>query len=118
MITLLTLTAYASEPCVDAITDEPHEWLTWEATSTGIVIRQTDGPIAAPVAAHCGWVSLRTSSVPEWGDMTPGHIYSVGGGTGAGMGEVVASDGAISIPDTLPAGLYYIHEALKVRINE
>jgi len=51
--------------------------------------------------------------------MTPGHIYSVGGGTGAGMGEVVASDGAISIPDTIPAGLYYIHgEALKVRINE
>jgi len=120
MITLLlTLTAYASEPCVDAITDDPHEWLTWEANSTGIVIRQTDGPVAAPIAAHCGWVSLRTSSVPEWGDMTPGHMYAVGGGTGAGMGAVVASDGAISIPDTIPAGLYYVHgEALKVRIND
>jgi len=52
MITLLTLTAYASEPCVDAITDEPHEWLTWEATSTGIVIRQTDGPMRLGVPAH------------------------------------------------------------------
>ena len=131
MITLLlTLPAYAA-PCVDAITDEAHEYATYQIDSSGGVEIAIPGDDWWTVAIHCGPVSLRGSRVPWWAeDLTPG-TSRVGGGTGAGMDPypVVAAitfdpwgpTTYVTIPAATPSGVAYLavdsEAGYQVRVN-
>ena len=100
---MLTLTAYAA-PCVDAITDEAHEYATYQIDTSGGVEIAIPGDDWWTVAIHCGPVSLRGSRV--------------GGGTGAGMDPYPIVSAItfdpwgpttyVTIPTATPSGVAYL----------
>ncbi len=87
--TLLAIAAHAA-PCVDAITDEPHETVTYEIDAKGSTVVTVPDAEWWDVAVHCGSVSLRGSRAPSWADDLLAGQSQLSGGTGSGFG-VIAS---------------------------
>ena len=132
LIALAIALMYAGDahaaPCVDAITDEPHETVTYEIDAKGSTVVTVPDAEWWDVAVHCGSVSLRGSRAPSWADDLLAGQSQLSGGTGSGFGVVASitfdpwGPVTIVIPMEMSQGMSYTEvtgegEGYRVRVR-